>query len=184
LSPPVGAAAIPIVWLPPPPAAVAPPPPAEVESKRTHQWQWRGSSWQCIACRQRCKNEQARTRREKEHCPGFCAQHSDLIVNPKGHLPYFFGFIDETISSSIILCKKCGCYSEGARASGFQGVCPEEPPNHGRKLQRQRALEGKHPKGAANSSVILQEPIPLAQVASELAASDTANPNEGQPSSD
>ena len=112
-----------------------------------HRWyQMSTKKWICAACRVTCQSDKTLQARTREACPGHCELHSRLVADPRGHDVYFLGYADPQVPLSILLCRRCGTFSE-CDGRGFQTRCPPKGPSTKGKLQIQRAFEIRHPQG-------------------------------------
>ena len=187
-NPPIGAAAAEYAW---DPGAIPPPPPrpprlhptaAPRPAGELHRWERVNGSYICTLCRVRAKSQAQYFKRADEKCLGYCAGLAELAQNPRGHQLLIFEYALN--SSTMILCRSCGSYSEtGSRGKLFQ-ECPREPKTSNAKTQLSRALELRHPRCGLGSEPVLQQPVPLEQFyrnAIEAARADSqgVEPQEG-----
>ena len=185
-NPPIGAAAAEYAW---DPGAVPPPPrpprlrPSEAPGTESelHRREYVNGQHICTLCRVRAKSEAQYLKRLAEKCPGYCAGLASLAQDPRGHNLLIFEYLLN--SSTLILCRTCGSYSEtGTRGSLFKGCLKRLTTNNARS-QVTNALELRHPKCGRGTAPVFKPPVPLElfyrQAVEEARAAAEAGPTEG-----
>ena len=83
-----------------------------------------------------------------------------LYHNQRGHTLY----VAEHQTGSIIICRACGAYSEGARVQGLENPCNPNAESGRLKANWSRAFRGKSPNYRKGNSIILSDLLPFSTI--------------------